>query len=97
MIQPSIIQLEMKIKMFMCNSTILASLLKRFVSDLYDNDPVANEKHVSIFETRFEILLSMVSRREGDFLSFSLAIPDKNEKAFLSISSFETRARISFF
>ena len=76
---------------------VLGMLKYSLVGQLTNNDPVANEKHVSIFETRFEILLSMVSRREGDFLSFSLAIQDKNEKAFLSISSFETRARISFF
>merc|ERR1712112_42511 len=54
---------------------------------------------VSCFETRSRIssFQSHASRRDREFLPFSLMLRDEIENFFLSVSCFETRSRISSF
>ena len=60
---------------------------------------VSSEMLISAFETgsRISVFQSRASRREREFLSFSLMLRDENEIFFLSVSCFETRTGISFF
>ena len=61
--------------------------------------PVSSEMLISAFETgsRISVFQSRASRREREFLSFSLMLRDENEIFFLSVSCFETRTGISLF
>ena len=58
-----------------------------------------SEMHFSTLETRSRIssFQSHASRREREFLSFSLVLRDEIENFCLSVSCFETRSRISVF
>ena len=60
---------------------------------------VSSERLISTFETRSRLSLfqSHASRRDREFLSFSLMLRDEIENFFLSVSCFETRSRISVF
>ena len=58
-----------------------------------------SEIHFSTLETRSRIssFQSHASRRDREFLSFSLVLRDEIENFCLSVSCFETRSRISVF
>ena len=61
--------------------------------------PEHSEMHFSTLETRSRIssFQSHASRRDREFLSFSLVLRDEIENFCLSVSCFETRARFSVF
>ena len=69
------------------------------ISSLSSSSAVSSEMLISAFETgsRISVFQSRASRREREFLSFSLMLRDENEIFFLSVSCFETRTGISFF
>ena len=61
-------------------------------------NPEHSERPFSTLETRSRIssFQSHASRRDREFLPFSLRLRDEIEIFFLSVSGFETRSRISF-
>ena len=56
-----------------------------------------SERPFSTLETRSRIspFQSHASRRDQEFLPFSLMLRDENENLFLSVSCFEARSRVS--